>query len=193
MADEMKATADIPEVSKECFDAIDKFLTLSDGEFKRLSFDGYNAQLANARSYMWLATTLLTAIVLFARATGMPEIILEKQVLPGLIGLGLLASAACAVGAFFLASAVCHNSDTHAYLKTTAKIFKPSEEGGTSREDIYEERRFLLNECNRATAVAAQYIQKRGRKLRLTGQLIQASMASGLFALGFYALFWFLR
>ena len=189
MADETKLNEEIPEVSKECFDAIDKFLTLSDGEYRRLSCDAYIAQISNARNYTWLAITVLAAIALFVWGTNATEIIVAKQPLPVLICFLLFASAACAVGAFFIASSVGHNSDTHVYLKTTAKIFKASEEGGTSMQDIYEERRFLLNECNQATAVAAQYVQKRGRKLRLTGYLIRVAVVSLIVSLLFYALF----
>lgn len=167
------------EPTEECKRSLDQMITLSDGAFKRWAFDAYNAQLANARSYMWIASALLAAhVALFKMLT------LEcwAKELIVLIPLGFAAIYASRV--FVHASQVAYEHNSMEMMGGTASLFSNKyESGGEKGRRLYEYKVNLLKAINKATKDAFSASNIRGQKLRESGTKLKISIWFSVLAL----------
>lgn len=186
MSDQSKIKAAEPEkvVTSECRKTLDQFLTLSDGAFKRLAYDAYSVQHANARSYMWIASALMGAnFGLFQLAGSHPECSMRWIQL-----VVQLPAVLYAFMAFYCATMVGHGTDKGEPFTRTAEIF----EGGPLTDfECYETKKGALAYVNQLTRDEHALISRRGRILRECGGDVRASIVwTAMTAVVYFLLFW---
>lgn len=170
---------DSSEPTEECKRSLDQMLALSENALKRWTFDAYNSQLANARSYMWISTALLAAHVgLFKMLT--VDDFQEKLLV--LIPLAIAAIAAVCV--FRVSSTVAFGNYSAEVVTGSSSLFAHKyESGGESGKRLYEYKINLLNAINRAAILAVASSNIRGRKLRASGRCLEVSFLASVLSL----------
>ena len=171
-------------INAECRRTLDQFLTLSDGAFKRLAFDAYSVQHANARSYMWIASALMGAnFGLFQLAGEHPECSMRW------IQLAVqLPAVLYAFLAFYAATMVGHGTDKGEPFTRTAEIFK---DGPLTDIECFETKKGALAYVNQLAKEEHALISKRGHLLRDCGGDIRASLVwTAVAAVVYFLLFW---
>ena len=172
------------DVTSECRKTLDQLLTLSDGAFKRLAYDAYSVQHANARSYMWIASALMGSnFGLFQLAGEHPECSMRW------IQLAVqLPAVLYAFLAFYTATMVGHGTDKGEPFTRTAEIFK---DGPLTDIECFETKKGALAYVNQLTKEEHALISKRGHLLRKCGGDIRVSIAwTAATAVVYFLLFW---
>ena len=170
---------DSSEPTEECKRSLDQMLALSENALKRWTFDAYNSQLANARSYMWISTALLAAHVGLFKMLNIEGF---QEKLPVLVPLAIAAIAAICV--FRVSSTVAFGNYSAEVTAGTSLLFSHKyESGGENGKRIYEYKLNLLKVINEATKLAVASSNIRGRKLRASGRCLEVSFLASVLSL----------
>ena len=182
-----------PKIGQE---TISQLLNLLDSEYKKVTYDSYGTQMANARNYLWLFFLIISFCIAFFKEAGLGTALL--QLIEGYrvsaFYLLTLLSFSCvlitSVAGFWLGiSTVSQNNVALPYENISTMLTALECE----RFDLLETYRFkkdLLEKLNFSLDFAIKGIERRGKILRnlsclfkcsLTGVLITLILYGGMF------------